>query len=161
MRPEIDAAAAFVAQAGAEFEFKVLSADEVRDLEAIADQILPGDGTPGAVDAGAVRFMDHALETFMQGALEGFRGGLQAMNRTVQEAHPESTHFADLTPDRQASLIEDAEATPFFGLVRFLTIAGTFSHPSYGGNREKLGWRLLGFDDRHVWQPPFGAYEEE
>jgi hypothetical protein len=44
-------------------------------------------------------------------------------------------------------------------MIRFLTIAGTFANPSWGGNRDKIGWRLLGFEDRFVWQPPFGDYD--
>ncbi len=35
-----------------------------------------------------------------------------------------------------------------------------FALPSYGGNRDKAGWHLIGFDDRHFWQPPFGYYDE-
>jgi hypothetical protein len=35
-----------------------------------------------------------------------------------------------------------------------------FAMPSYGGNRDKLGWALIGFQDRHSWQPPFGYYDK-
>jgi hypothetical protein len=34
-----------------------------------------------------------------------------------------------------------------------------FAMPSWGGNRERAGWALLGFDNRHAWQPPFGYYD--
>ena len=34
-----------------------------------------------------------------------------------------------------------------------------FADPSWGGNREKSGWKLLGFDDRAIWQSPFGFYD--
>ena len=34
-----------------------------------------------------------------------------------------------------------------------------FADPSWGGNREQAGWKLLGFDPRGIWQPPFGAYD--
>ena len=47
----------------------------------------------------------------------------------------------------------------FFQTMRYLTLAGMFSHPNHGGNRDKLGWQLLGFEDRHSWQPPFGHYD--
>jgi hypothetical protein len=33
--------------------------------------------------------------------------------------------------------------------------------PKYGGNHDKAGWKLLGFEDRHVWQPPFGYYDKD
>jgi hypothetical protein len=34
-----------------------------------------------------------------------------------------------------------------------------FAMPAWGGNRDGAGWALLGFDSRHVWQPPFGYYD--
>lgn len=161
MLPDIAAAAAFVADAGARFAFSVLSPEEVRDVDAIASRIIPSDGTPGAAEAGAVQFVDRALETFMQGALPAFRDGLEQLNDAVHASHPDVSRFFELGTEDQIAVLKEAETTPFFGMVRFLTIAGTFSHPSYGGNTDRAGWQLIGFDDRHVWQPPFGAYEGE
>src|SRR5687768_10772276 len=64
--------------AGAAFE--VLTPDEAADLAAIAAQIFPTDELPGANEAGVVYFMDSALRTFMAGAREAVRSGLQALN---------------------------------------------------------------------------------
>lgn len=161
MLPEIAAASSFVADAGPNFAFSVLAPEEVRDVDAIASRIIPSDGTPGAAEAGAVQFVDRALETFMKGALGGFRDGLEQLNDDVHASHPDVSRFFELDTEDQIAILKEAETTPFFGLVRFLTIAGTFSHPSYGGNRERAGWHLIGFDDRHIWQPPFGEYEGE
>jgi hypothetical protein len=36
---------------------------------------------------------------------------------------------------------------------------GFFSNPQYGGNRDKMGWKLIGFEDAFVFQPPFGFYD--
>jgi hypothetical protein len=36
-----------------------------------------------------------------------------------------------------------------------------FSSPEYGGNRDKVGFELLGFTDQHAWQPPFGFYDAD
>ena len=41
------------------------------------------------------------------------------------------------------------------------TAAGMFANPEYGGNRDKIGWKLLGFDDRFFWQQPFGYYDRD
>ncbi len=38
---------------------------------------------------------------------------------------------------------------------------GVFSDPSHGGNRDKAGWAMIGFDNRHAWQPPFGYYDAQ
>ena len=35
-----------------------------------------------------------------------------------------------------------------------------FSNPSYGGNRGGIGWKLLGFEDQHIFDPPFGYYDQ-
>ena len=40
-----------------------------------------------------------------------------------------------------------------------LTLAGLLALPSYGGNENKAGWKLVGFVDQHAWQPPFGHYD--
>jgi hypothetical protein len=51
------------------------------------------------------------------------------------------------------------ERTPFFGNMRFLTLIGLLALPSYGGNADRLGWKLVGFVDQHAWEPPFGHYD--
>jgi hypothetical protein len=33
--------------------------------------------------------------------------------------------------------------------------------PIYGGNRGKVGWAHIGFDDRMSFEPPFGYYDAE
>jgi hypothetical protein len=36
-----------------------------------------------------------------------------------------------------------------------------FTLPTYGGNRDGVGWKLIGFEDRHTFQPPFGYYDRD
>jgi hypothetical protein len=55
--------------------------------------------------------------------------------------------------------LRTVDRTPFFDQARLLTLCGMFSSPSYGGNRDGLGWKLIGFEDRHVFEPPFGYYD--
>jgi hypothetical protein len=38
---------------------------------------------------------------------------------------------------------------------------GMFTMPSYGGNRNGVGWKLIGFQDAHVFYPPFGYYDRD
>ena len=42
-----------------------------------------------------------------------------------------------------------------------LTLFGMFSMPAYGGNRDGVGWTLIGFEDAHVFHPPFGYYDRD
>jgi gluconate 2-dehydrogenase gamma chain len=40
---------------------------------------------------------------------------------------------------------ENFDAGTFFGQLHALTMAGFFSDPIYGGNRDKVAWKMLGF----------------
>ncbi|MBV9087485.1 MAG: gluconate 2-dehydrogenase subunit 3 family protein, partial [Acidobacteriaceae bacterium] len=51
--------------------------------------------------------------------------------------------------------------TDFFETVRIHTVLGFLSNPEHGGNHDKLGWKLIGFEDTFVYEPPFGYYDAE
>ena len=57
--------------------------------------------------------------------------------------------------------LHEVEKTPFFNAVRRLTVLGLIALPKYGGNHDNLGWKLIGVEDRHFWQPPFGHYDAD
>ena len=40
-----------------------------------------------------------------------------------------------------------------------MTMTGMFAHPEHGGNFGKIGWKLIGYEDRYSWVPPFGYYD--
>ncbi len=40
---------------------------------------------------------------------------------------------------------ENFSSRAFFSQLHGITMAGFFSDPIYGGNRDKIGWKLLGF----------------
>ena len=65
------------------------------------------------------------------------------------------------TAAQQDLLLKTIEQTPFFGQVRFGTVVGMFANPSYGGNQNQVGWKLLGFQAHGIYQPPFGYYDAE
>ena len=148
--------AAAARDAGAAFE--TLAPDDAADLAAIAAQIFPTDALPGATEAGVVYFMDSALRTFMAGARESVLAGLRELNAKAAAVQA-GARFAQLPAPEQVRLLQAQEATPFFGTVHFMTIAGMFALPVYGGNRGYAGWKMLGFEHRHFWQPPFGFYD--
>jgi gluconate 2-dehydrogenase gamma chain len=125
------------------------------DIEAIAEQILPADDTAGATQAGVIWFIDAALGGFRQAWAGPVKEGLRQLNNRLQEG----ARFADLPWEQQTEVLRSNENTPLFDMLHFLTVAGMFAMPAYGGNRDKLGWTLLGFEDRHAWQPPFGHYD--
>jgi len=53
--------------------------------------------------------------------------------------------FADLTVERQTEILGDA-STDFLTILRQHVIEATLCAPEYGGNRDRLGWQLVGFD---------------
>ena len=140
--------------------FKVLSAGEAAELTAIAARIIPTDDTPGATEAGAIYFIDQILSTQRAEMIQPLRQGLTSLRDSVAAGY-DVADFHNLDPAQQDQLLTSIETTPFFNLMRFLTIAGTFTLPDYGGNREGIGWKLIGFEPQHMYQPPFGFYDAE
>lgn len=138
--------------------FAVLDPPDAADLAAMAERIIPSTDTPGAREAGVVWFMDEALGGFLAEARGPVLSGLADLNRQVA-ANGIEKRFANLDAEAQDRLLTEIEAQPFFETVHFLTLAGLFAMPAYGGNRNHIGWDLIGFEHAHGWQPPFGYYD--
>jgi gluconate 2-dehydrogenase gamma chain len=87
-----------------------------------------------------------------------FRAGIAGLEQAARKAYGAS--FADLTPAQQDALLADAEhgkldfgALPsavFFGALLDATMEGFFGDPIHGGNRDKVGWKLVGFPGVHA-----------
>jgi hypothetical protein len=133
--------------------FKVFTSKEAAVVEAFSARIIPTTDTPGAREAGAVWFIDAVLANGFADALPVIRDGISALDQSA------SGDFAAAAPDTQDALITAIEDGPAFELLHFLTLAGTFTMASYGGNRGEVGWDLLGFERGHHWQAPFGYYD--
>ncbi len=140
--------------------FKILGSEEAREFAAIAARIIPTDETPGATEAGVIYFIDNVLGTSRIEALEPMREGLAVLQAAAQSTYGNAS-FSALTPEQQNALLVSIEETEFFGTMRYMTIAGMFSLPEYGGNRDYAGWKLIGFEHKHVWSPPFGFYDAD
>lgn len=140
--------------------FKSLSEDEALEFAAIAARIIPSDETPGATEAGVIYFIDTVLEAGRKEELTTLREGLGDLQaRTVASYRVDYFHL--LNEEQQDQLLREIEDSEFFRTIRFLTVAGMFSIPDYGGNREGVGYQLLGFENQHAWQPPFGFYDAD
>jgi gluconate 2-dehydrogenase gamma chain len=142
-------------------KFLLLTAAQARDVDAIASQIVPSGATPGAHEAGVVYFIDHVHAGLWQERGPEFVAGLTDFQAKCAKHHAGVAQFADLSVDDQTAYLKHMENTPFFGGMRFLTVLGLLALPTYGGNADKLGWKLVGFVDQHAWQPPFGHYDAE
>lgn len=159
--PAILATASVASRAAAEQSgFRVLSAPEATELEAITATIIPSGDSPGAREAGVIYFIDTVLADIEPGITEPLREGLAGLHVEIHEAYGSSS-FAALNQAQQIEALQAIEDTEFFGTLRFLTIAGTFCDPSHGGNRDRTGWKLIGFEGPMGTQPPFGYYDAE
>lgn len=137
-----------------------LSEDEARDVDAIAAQIMPTDDTPGAREAGALYFIDRSLSTWAAGVADPFRAGLRDFRAGFSAIQP-SQSFAAADSAAQLAYLTQVDGTEFFENLRKLTLLGMFALPSYGGNKDGAGWKLLGFEDTHAFTPPFGYYDRD
>jgi hypothetical protein len=140
---------------------RALSADQAVEIEAIAAQILPTTDTPGAREAGVIYFIDHALATFDRSRRRDYQRGLADLRTRVAKKFPPSRKFSELDSMRQVEVLREIENTPFFGTVHLHTVVGFLADPHYGGNRNQVGWKLIGFDNAPTHQPPFGYYDRD
>ena len=145
----------------AESEFKTLSEAEALEFAAVASRIIPTDETPGANEAGVIYFIDNVLgDESRQEILSELRNGLGELQFEVATDYGAS-YFHLLDEAQQDELLTKMEATPFFRTVWYLTIAGMFTMPMYGGNRDGIGYDLIAMEQRPVWAPPFGFYDAD
>lgn len=140
--------------------FENITNAEAREIIAVAARILPTTDTPGATEAGVVYFVDKAFGTFLADSLEFARARLAEFQAGIAVAYPGAERFSDLDKADQDAYLKTKEQTPFFQGARFLTLAGVFGMASYGGNRDNIGWKLVGMDGPpHAWTYPFGHYD--
>lgn len=137
------------------------SADQAAEIEAVSAQIIPTDDTPGAREAQVVHFIDRALITFDRDQQLSYTQGIKDLQAKTQELFPGSKKFSELNSAQQVQLLEAIEQTEFFELLRVHTIIGFLARPDYGGNHGQVGWKLIGFENKGVYSPPFGYYDAE
>jgi gluconate 2-dehydrogenase gamma chain len=139
--------------------FQTLDPSTAAEIDALVSQIVPSTDGPGAHEAGVIYFIDRALATFDANLREGYHAGMGEVQQKRKEMFPGSASIAALSIEQQIQLIHAIEHTDFFELLRTHTMYGFLGNPSYGGNRDHIGWKLIGFDDRMAFQPPFGYYD--
>lgn len=129
-----------------------LEPSEFKLVEAISARILPSTDTPGAVEAGSVFYIDLALADAYRPQLPRYRTALAGLERHCMASFGES--FTAIDPAQQDTVLEMLEGekiaeveggTQFFELIRRHVMEGFFCEPYYGGNRDMVGWKLVGF----------------
>ena len=139
---------------------QAFSVRQARFVDAIAARILPTTDMPGAVEAGAVFYIDRALAGPYAHWLSHYARGLRALDKYAKAKFGAS--FEKLGEDQQDSVMGDLESgkitelrnsREFFELIRAHILEGVFGEPSYGGNRDMIGWKLVGFPGQQWGYP--------
>ena len=146
-------------EAAAPAKFDFFTPEQAREIEAAAAQIIPSDDSPGAREARVVYFIDRMLVSFESDKQPLYLKGLDLLEARARQAG--RPRFSELDAARQIAVLKKIEKTPFFQLLRGHTVAGFFANPEYGGNHQRVGWRLIGFDDQGTFSPPFGFYDRD
>ena len=131
-----------------------LTADEMRLLDTVVARLIPTDATgPGAIEAMASHYIDHALGDALASSKAAYSAGLAALDRYARSSR--GAPFAELSPTDQDSVLIDVETgaatgftgspAAFFAMVLSHTHQGTFGDPFYGGNANYVGWDLLNY----------------
>jgi gluconate 2-dehydrogenase alpha chain len=132
----------------------VLTPYEARTVAAVFERLFPTDeGSPGAIDIGVLTYLDLALAGAYQDKAEAYRLGLAALDLAARRRSGKP--FADCSAEKQDTLITELEKGilpnfrvppqhDFFEMLRAHLQEGLFADPAHGGNRDKLGWKLLG-----------------
>ena len=159
--PGLQATAAHAMAAAPQDPWEFFTPDQAREFDAISAQFVPTDETPGAREAHVVRFVDRYLATIAKDEQPAVQDRFKLLGDAVQNRTPASRSFAALSNADQIALLTELEQTQgglFNAFLRY-TMLGMFSHPMHGGNFNKVGWKLIGYEDRYAWTPPFGYYD--
>ncbi len=166
--------------------------DEAREVEAIAEQLIPADElSPSGKDAGCAVFIDRQMVShygtferlyqkgpFVPGVepesplvpRERYRTGLAELAKYCQATF--SKRFSELDGSQRDEVLkglesgeigfEGIESSAFFAQVLKNTMEGFFADPIYGGNRDMVSWRMLGFPGaRYDYRPYIARHNQK
>lgn len=141
--------------------------DEWATLRAAVDRVLPKDEDAGALDADVPEYIDRILQTpQLEQMRANFVPGLAAINRRAERMF--KVPFASATPAQQDELITLFKNSPeksgearWYEILVVLTLEGFLGDPSYGGNKDLVGWKTVGFElvGRNLKADPKPGYD--
>ena len=128
-----------------------------RCLEALLDTLIPPDDFPGAVEAGVGAYLLRQLAGDLAALLPTYQlwlSDLDAESRAIR-----GLSFAELDLEERTTLLKSVEMgeiatnwsldpAPFFRQIVEHCAEGYYSDPDNGGNRDGIGWRMIGYEVR-------------
>jgi gluconate 2-dehydrogenase gamma chain len=139
---------------------RILNRNQERTLAAIAERIFPATDTPGALEIGAVKYIEIALAGDYAALAPLYRMGLGSVNRHARAKF--DVEFPALSDEQKDAVLKDFEAgavpecrkaAEFFDTVHYHVFEGIFCEPHYGGNKDMMGWRLVDFPGQQFGYP--------
>ena len=96
--------------------------------------------------------------------LPAYRDGVAELDRLAAELEP-GKDFCGLDHTGQDRVLTalDERKDAFFTLLLTHTMEGFYGHPRHGGNRDRVGWQVLGYPGPsfpHGNEQPYGWYDE-
>jgi len=138
---------------------RFFTATEALIVSAAVSRIFPSDAAgPGAREAGVAVYIDRQLagpygrdahrytqEPFDEGPAELGYQGKATPRQIYREGLKDLAGLHRLPPEEQDKALQKIETSQFFSLLREHTIEGMFCDPLHGGNKNLVGWKLIGF----------------
>lgn len=120
-------------------------------VAAAAERVLPKDEDAGALDANVPEYIDRILQTQQLANMKkNFVPGVAALDRRAQRMF--KVGFAAATPEQQDEVLTIFKNSPessgearWYEMLVVLTLEGYLGDPTYGGNRDQVGWKTVGF----------------
>ena len=151
-------------------------------IEAAVARLIPADELgPGALEADVAVYIDRQLSGAYGGGDRFYRSGpwrdgsreqgyqlrftpAELFRTAMPALHERFRDFSKLAPQKQDEALAalekggiDLAGVPseiFFARLLALTVEGFFGDPAYGGNKDMVSWRMIGFPGA------YGAYYE-
>lgn len=135
----------------------MLDSSQLRCLEALLDTIIPPDDFPGAVEAGVCDYLLRQLTGDLSELLPRYRLWLSDLEAESRAGSGKS--FAELNMAERSALLRrlelgqvttdwSTEPASFFRQIVEHCAEGYYSDPDNGGNRDGIGWRMIGYEAR-------------
>lgn len=130
---------------------------QISTLRAAMDRLIPADEYPGAWDAGCGDYLLAQLDGQLAPLVPIYQQGLDGLDAEAHLAY--GAGFSSLSAAQQDALLAIVEkgetAVPwqtrpaaFFAALVNHTAEGYYADPTQGGNRDRISWRMVGFNGR-------------
>lgn len=148
----------------------VFSPFQAEVIQSMGARIWPGsEDDPGAREAGTTYYIDRAIHSVYSEHRSTYLRGIRELNAAARELHGDDFAYLDediqdemMTRLSKGELEGVRNGKEFFALIRTHTLEGLFADPIYGGNRDFVGWKSVGYPGPYYFiteeeQQSFGA----